>query len=127
MDIWRLMKGQVRIANIQLFGYDARLRRRSPDEPYNFQFIIDRFASQDSTSAPLDLTINSIIIRRPGDANGDDYVDAADLVEMINAKNGHASERFVMKNADMDGSGNITQPDIDAVVKIILEVKDDEE
>ena len=55
-----------------------------------------------------------------GDANDDDKVNAADLVEMVNAKNNKASDRFVLKNADIDGSGNITQEDIDAVVKIIL-------
>lgn len=55
-----------------------------------------------------------------GDANDDVRVNAADLVEMVNAKNNKASDRFVLKNADIDGSGKITQEDIDAVVKIIL-------
>ena len=39
---------------------------------------------------------------------------------MVNAKNNKASDKFVLKNADIDGSGKITQSDIDAVVKIIL-------
>ena len=55
-----------------------------------------------------------------GDANDDVRVNTADLVEMVNAKNDKASDKFVLKNADIDGSGNITQEDIDAVVKIIL-------
>ena len=55
-----------------------------------------------------------------GDANDDLKVDATDLVEMVNAKNDNASAKFVLKNADIDGNGNITQSDIDAVVKIIL-------
>ena len=55
-----------------------------------------------------------------GDANDDVRVNAADLVEMVNAKNGNASDKFVLKNADIDGSGDITQEDIDAVVKIIM-------
>ena len=55
-----------------------------------------------------------------GDANDDLKVNAADLVEMVNAKNNKASDKFVLKNADIDGSGKITQSDIDAVVKIIL-------
>ena len=63
----------------------------------------------------------------PGDANGDDKVNAADIVEMINAKNGKASEHFNLTNADINHDGYITQDDIDAVVKLILEVKDDEE
>ena len=67
------------------------------------------------------ITVNSIIFRRPGDANGDDYVDAADLVEMINYKNGKASERFNLTNADIDRDGEITQDDIDAVVEMIMD------
>ena len=55
-----------------------------------------------------------------GDANDDLKVNAADLVEMVNAKNDKASTRFVLKNADIDGDKKITQSDIDAVVKIIL-------
>lgn len=56
-----------------------------------------------------------------GDANADWKVNAADLVEMVNAKNNNASTRFVLKNADIDGSGNITKSDIDAVEKIIMQ------
>lgn len=55
-----------------------------------------------------------------GDANYDWKVNAADIVEMVNAKNDKASTRFVLKNADIDGDKKITQSDIDAVVKIIL-------
>ena len=55
-----------------------------------------------------------------GDANDDLKVNAADLVEMVNAKNDKASDKFVLKNADIDGDKKITQSDIDAVVKIIL-------
>ena len=55
-----------------------------------------------------------------GGANDDLKVNAADLVEMVNAKNDKASTRFVLKNADIDGDKKITQSDIDAVVKIIL-------
>ncbi len=64
MDVWQLMKGRIRIENVQLFGYDLRLRRHAPDKPYNFQFILDRFASQDTTHTPLDLAISSIVVRR---------------------------------------------------------------
>jgi hypothetical protein len=56
-----------------------------------------------------------------GDANADWKVNAADLVEMVNAKDNKASDRFVLKNADIDGSGNITKSDIDAVEKIIMQ------
>jgi hypothetical protein len=55
-----------------------------------------------------------------GDANGDGKVNAADIVEMVNAKNGKASAIFNLQNADMDGNDEINQADIDAVVNIIM-------
>ena len=55
-----------------------------------------------------------------GDANDDFKVNTADLVEMVNAKKNNASDRFVLKNADIDGNEVITQEDIDEVVKIIV-------
>ena len=64
LDVWQLTQGRIRIANAQLFGYDIRLRRASMETPYNFQFLIDHFAAEDTTSTPLDLAVNSIIIRR---------------------------------------------------------------
>ena len=56
-----------------------------------------------------------------GDANDDVRVNAADIVEMVNAKNNKASDKFVLKYADIDGDKKITQSDIDAVVKIIMQ------
>ena len=64
INVWQLMQGRVRIGSVQLFGYDIRLHRPTWESPYNFQFIVDRFASQDSTSTPLDLAISTIIVRR---------------------------------------------------------------
>ncbi|MCR4994079.1 MAG: translocation/assembly module TamB [Bacteroidales bacterium] len=63
-DVLQFLKGHIRFSNVQLFGYDIRLRRRTADTPYNFQFILDRFAGKDTTTTPLDLRANSIIIRR---------------------------------------------------------------
>lgn len=55
-----------------------------------------------------------------GDANGDGIVNAADIVEMVNAKMGQPSLKFVLRNADINGDGVITDSDITAVVNIIL-------
>ena len=55
-----------------------------------------------------------------GDANGDGKVDAADIVEMVNAMNGNVSTNFNWDNADFDGNHTITDYDINEVVKIIM-------
>ena len=84
-------------------------------------YIVLNFYTPDA-----DITVNSIVFRRPGDANNDGYLNAADLVEMVNAKNDKASERFNLTNADIDRDGIITQNDIDIVVKLIMEQTDEE-
>lgn len=62
---WKgLFDGQVNLHAVQLFGFDIRLRRPSPEEPYNFQFLVDYFASDDTTSKPLNLQLSEVVIRR---------------------------------------------------------------
>ena len=57
----------------------------------------------------------------PGDANNDGVINAADIVEVVNAKAGNPSASFIMTNADMDGSGSLTEADINAIVNIIMQ------
>ena len=64
-----------------------------------------------------EVTFKTLLI---GDANNDGKVNAADIVEIINARDGHPSASFNMNNADMDGSGNLTDADINAVITIIM-------
>lgn len=64
MSLPALAEQKVRISAAQLFGFDIRLRRPSPEAPYNFQFLVDHFASEDTTSTPLDLVLSQVIMRR---------------------------------------------------------------
>ena len=59
----------------------------------------------------------------PGDANDDGKVNVADIVEVVNAKAGNPSASFNMTNADMDGSGSLTEADITAIANIIVTKK----
>ncbi len=56
----------------------------------------------------------------PGDANGNGAVDAADIVELVNAKAGHPSASFNLNNADANADGNFTEADITATADIIM-------
>ena len=67
------------------------------------------------------LEIEGVTFRNPGDANGDDKVDAADIVEMENAKAGNPSERFIPLNADINDDDDITDDDVDVVVDLIVD------
>lgn len=55
-----------------------------------------------------------------GDANCDGRVNAADIVETINAVRGNPSMRFIEFNADANSDGKIDSKDIEAIKNIIL-------
>ncbi len=64
VDLLPLTDGKISISTAQLFGAHAKLYQRDSLAKPNFQFVLDSLASKDTTStAPLDLRINSLIIR----------------------------------------------------------------
>ena len=91
-DLLPLLRGKISISNVQLFGFQANLKRETPESPTNFQFIADAFASKDSVKKenPLDLRINSLLIRR-----GRVSYDVASLPETPGCFN---SNHFSMKD-----------------------------
>ena len=65
VDILPLTQGRISISSAQLFGAHARLWQQNAQSKPNFQFVIDSLASKDTLShSPLNLRINSLIIRR---------------------------------------------------------------
>ena len=64
IDVLPLLEGRISIANAQLFGTQAHLYQAEQDGKPNFQFILDTFASKDTTSKPLNLHIGSVLLRR---------------------------------------------------------------
>ena len=64
VDILPLINGKIAISSAQIFGTHAQLYQTDARSKPNFQFVIDSLASKDTTStSPLDLRINSLIIR----------------------------------------------------------------
>lgn len=59
-----LTEGRIVINNIQLSSFKANLYRENSNSKPNYQFLLDNFASKDSTSSSINLRINSIILRR---------------------------------------------------------------
>lgn len=65
LDIASILKGKIVINNTQLFGCYVNIYQNNPKGKTNMQFLIDAFASKDTTSKKdIDLRINSILIRR---------------------------------------------------------------
>ena len=56
----------------------------------------------------------------PGDANLDGVVDAADIVETINAVKGAQSACFFLHNADLNGNNQADADDVMAIADIIM-------
>ena len=69
VDLMPLIEKKIRISGAQLIGTKAKIYKDG-DEPFNFQFIVDAFAKEDTTSSPLDLKIGALVVRR-GDLHFD--------------------------------------------------------
>lgn len=120
-----LMKNPNLLRDITPPAGNAKSRSISTNNIYSGRFYLvlvdcDLHIKIGAQDAPV--TFDGIIIRKPGDANGDGKVNIADVVEMLNEMdpNKQPSSKFKLKNADMDGDQKITQDDIDKVVNIIL-------
>ena len=65
MELLPLAEGKISVSSAQIFGLQAKLYQQDANSKPNFQFMIDSLASKDTTSTtPLNLRINSLIIRR---------------------------------------------------------------
>lgn len=65
LELSALATGRISISSAQLFGANINLYQTTPDSRPNFQFAIDALASKDTTQgAPLNLRVNSLIIRK---------------------------------------------------------------
>ena len=65
IEILPLFNNKIHINNAQLIGAKVKLYKTTADAPHNFQFLIDKFASKDTTSKKnIDLKIGSVILRQ---------------------------------------------------------------
>lgn len=65
IDFLSLLHGKTVITSAQFFGMRAYLYKVAENAKPNYQFVLDSLASKDTTKhTPLDLKINSLIIRR---------------------------------------------------------------
>lgn len=61
-----LFKRKMVFTTVRLFGFSVHLRKADPQSPLNLQFLLDAFASKDSTkkNPNIELRFNSILLRR---------------------------------------------------------------
>ena len=109
IDLVALAEGRIGISTAQLFGAHATLYRPTASAPLNIQFVIDSLASKDTTKAhtPLDLQINSLIIRNSSVAY--DQWDVAPTNGRLNTAhlNVHDISAHIILKALTDDSINV--------------------
>jgi len=94
----------------------------APDQDLGFRNNIDTlkgFKNFADTVSYLDTF--RVIPATKGDANGDQMVDAADVVTLVNDINGAAMGLIEKDNADVDNDGKVDQADLTALIDKILD------
>jgi translocation and assembly module TamB len=69
INMWGLLRGKIAIDEVVLEEARAKVYRKSPDKEFNYQFIIDAFASEEvapapDASTPLDMSWNSLRLKQ---------------------------------------------------------------
>lgn len=109
IDYLELAKGRIVVSSAQLFGLRAQLYQVHPDADYNFQFVLDSLKSRDTSShTPLNLRINSLIIRH-GNILFDKRYVAVSSPDDFTPSHIHASglSAHIILNALQDDSLNL--------------------
>ncbi|MDH6304325.1 hypothetical protein M2459_001057 [Parabacteroides sp. PF5-5] len=65
-ELLPLFRGKLLFTTVRLFGFTVHLEKETPQSTLNLQFVIDAFASRDTTkkSPNIDLQFNSILLRK---------------------------------------------------------------
>ena len=91
IELLPLLDGRVSISAAQLFGARLQLYRDSAGADMNMQFVLDSLASRDTTThSPLDLRINSLIIRHSNVSY--DQLDATQTEGLLNPQHLNLSD-----------------------------------
>lgn len=64
IDLLPILRGQIYIANAQLFGTRALLYQDDEHTEPNYQFLLDSFKSDNKQKKPFDLHIGTLLLRR---------------------------------------------------------------
>ena len=56
LNLWSLTKSEINLSSLNLDNGTVHISRTEPDSAYNFDYIVNAFASGDTTTAPVDTT-----------------------------------------------------------------------
>ena len=67
LNMWGLLRGKIAIDRVEVKGVRGKVYRKAPEKDFNYQFIVDAFASSDTTSGsgdPLDMSWDNLLIKK---------------------------------------------------------------
>lgn len=98
-----LLKGRISISSAQLFGAQANLYKTEAESPANYQFVVDSLASKDTTSsAPLQLRINSLIVRHTSIDYHKRYAPSLKRIDVNHLSFNNVSAHVILKELSED-------------------------
>jgi hypothetical protein len=109
--LWNLCHASL-FSGIEVIALDKKAKSFHWNDPLTWEDAICAITRLYDSTDRVPLTI--------GDANGDDIVNAADIVEVVNYIMGNPSEKFNRATADVNGDGVVNAADIVLIVNIIM-------
>ncbi|WP_276483792.1 translocation/assembly module TamB domain-containing protein [Paraflavitalea pollutisoli] len=94
VNLWRLLKSELVVKEINLEDLNAKVKRTLPDTTFNFQFIVDAFASKEPSAPSTDtssfkISIDRVVLNNVR-AQYQDVVNGSDMKVLI----GHLDTRI---------------------------------
>ncbi|WP_315815154.1 hypothetical protein [Paraflavitalea speifideaquila] len=94
VNLWKLFKSELVVNEINLEDLTAHIKRTLPDTTFNFQFIVDAFASKEPAAPSTDtstmkMQIERIVLNRVR-ARYNDVVSGSDMTVFV----GHLDTRI---------------------------------
>ena len=103
VELLPLMENRINISSAQVFGAHLKITQPNEKAPTNIQFVLDSLASKDTTNVPLNLRVNSFIMRQSSVSY--DQWDVAPTNGVLNPKHlsvGDISTYIILKTLTDD-------------------------
>ena len=109
VDLMPLVEKKIRISGAQLIGAKAKIYKDG-DQPFNFQFLIDAFSKNDTTTTPLDLKIGALVVRR-GELQFDKTPSSSPIKEERPEQRGFDMNHLHLKDLSLTAKVHFIKPD----------------
>lgn len=110
LDMWALLHSEVKINQIELEGATVNINRKANSEKFNYDFLVDAFASDpaDTTSSNLLFEVRNITIKNTKVKFNDEPLNNKAFLKLTSLKTGFealnpAKSTYHLKDIELDG------------------------